>query len=99
MIKEKYIELVRVEPGKKIHLKDYDTGWTQNEELKALGKDELKERVGIMMEQDLAELSQMQHKLYADDRYSLLIVFQGHAILPARRDQAGNGGKRRRTRF
>ena len=76
MIKEKYIELVRVEPGKKIHLKDYDTGWTQNEELKALGKDELKERVGIMMEQDLAELSQMQHKLYADDRYSLLIVFQ-----------------------
>ena len=76
MIKEKYIELVRVEPGKKIHLKDYDTGWTQNEELKALGKDELKERVGIMMEQDIAELSQMQHKLYADDRYSLLIVFQ-----------------------
>ena len=76
MIKQKYIDLFRVKPGKKIQLKDYDTECAQTEELKELGKDGLKERATLILEQNLEDLTQMQQMLYADDSYSLLIVFQ-----------------------
>ncbi|NTU50604.1 MAG: polyphosphate kinase 2 family protein [Desulfobulbaceae bacterium] len=76
MIKQKYIKLFRVKPGTKIKLKDYDTGWAQNEEFKAFGKDNLKERANEILQQNLEDLAQVQQLLYADDRYSLLIVLQ-----------------------
>src|SRR5665811_1600990 len=76
MIKQKHIDLLRVEPGKKIHLKDYDTGWAQTEEFKEFGKDKLKARANEILAQNLTDLTQVQQLLYADDRYSLLIVFQ-----------------------
>ena len=76
MIKKKYIDLLRVKPGKKISLKDYDTGWAQSDEFKNFGKDKVKERANEVLQENLAELSQVQQLLYADDRYSLLIVFQ-----------------------
>lgn len=76
MTTQKYIDLFRVEPGKKLRLKDYDTGWAQTEEAKELGKDELKNRATVLLEQNLADLAKVQQLLYADDRYSLLIVFQ-----------------------
>ncbi len=76
MIKQKYIKLFRVKPGSKIKLKDYDTGWAQNEEFKAFGKDNLKERANEILQQNQADLTETQQLLYADDRYSLLIIFQ-----------------------
>jgi len=76
MIKQKYIDLFRVKPGKKIHLKDYETGWAQTKDFEEFGKDKIKERANFILEQNLADLAQMQQLLYADDRYSLLIVFQ-----------------------
>jgi len=63
MIKQKFIDLLRVEPGKKIHLKDYDTGWAQTEEFKELGKDKLKERANEILEQNLEDLTQVQQLL------------------------------------
>lgn len=76
MIKQKYIDLFRVDPEKKIRLKDHDTGWAQNEDFKEVGKEKLKERAMEILEQNRADLEQIQQLLYADDRYSLLIVFQ-----------------------
>ena len=76
MIKKKYIDLFRVDPEKKAHLKDHDTGWAQNEEFKEFGKDKLKERAAEVLEQNRVDLDEVQELLYADDRYSLLIVFQ-----------------------
>ncbi len=76
MIKQKYIKLFRVKPGTKIKLKDYDTGWAQNEEFKAFGKDNLKERANEILQQNQTDLTEAQQLLYADDRYSLLIVLQ-----------------------
>lgn len=76
MIKQKYIDLFRVDSEKKIHLKDYDTGWAQNEDFKEMGKDKLKERAVEILEQNRVDLDKVQQLLYADDRYSLLIVFQ-----------------------
>ena len=76
MIKKKYIDLLRVKPGKKISLKDYDTGWEQTDELKELGKDEVKERARVILEENLADLTEIQQMLYADNTHSLLIIFQ-----------------------
>ncbi len=76
MIKQKYINHLRVSSGKKIHLKDFDTGWDQFEEFKEYGKDKLKEHANILLQQNLVDLTSAQQLLYADDRYSLLIIFQ-----------------------
>lgn len=76
MIKSKHLALFRAEPGKKIRLKDYDTGWTQLDTFKELSKDELKDQANLLLEKNLADLANIQQLLYADDRYSLLIVFQ-----------------------
>jgi hypothetical protein len=38
MIADDLIAQLRVPPGKKIRLKDYDPGWAQTKKLKALGK-------------------------------------------------------------
>jgi polyphosphate kinase 2 (PPK2 family) len=76
MIKQKYIDLLRVEPGKKIHFKDYETGWAQSKDFEEVGKDKVKERANEILQQNREDLAQVQQLLYADDRYSLLIVFQ-----------------------
>jgi PPK2 family polyphosphate:nucleotide phosphotransferase len=76
MIRKKIIELFRVPPGKKVRLKDYDTGWAQTEELKELGKDVVKERAKAILEQNLEDLAAAQEVLYADDRQAVLVVFQ-----------------------
>jgi PPK2 family polyphosphate:nucleotide phosphotransferase len=76
MLQTELIDLLRVKPGKKIRLKDFETGWAQTKELKELGKDKLKQHARVILEQNLAELAQAQELLYADDRYALLIVFQ-----------------------
>src|SRR4051794_16119710 len=76
VIRENIIELFRVPDGKVFHLKDYNPGWSQTEEMEELGKDEIKERARRALEQNLADLAQAQDLLYADDRYSVLIVLQ-----------------------
>jgi PPK2 family polyphosphate:nucleotide phosphotransferase len=76
MIKHRYMKLFGVKPGKKIQLKDYDSGQNPIEEFKKLDKDNLKERANVILEQNLADLTRVQQLLYADDRYSVLIIFQ-----------------------
>lgn len=76
MIAKKILKLFRVEPGKKIRLKDYDTGWAQTKELEELGKDKVKERAKEILDENLVHLAEVQNVLYADNRYALLIVLQ-----------------------
>ena len=76
MIRKDIIELFRVPAGKAVHLKDYHPGWDQTEEMEELGKDALKERTRQILDQNLADLAEAQNLLYADDRYSVLIVLQ-----------------------
>jgi PPK2 family polyphosphate:nucleotide phosphotransferase len=76
MIKKELIKQFRVEPGIKVRLKDYDTGWAQTKELRAAGKERVKERAQEVLEENLASLAEVQQVLYADDRYSVLIVLQ-----------------------
>jgi PPK2 family polyphosphate:nucleotide phosphotransferase len=70
------LDLFRVTPGKKVRLKDYDTGWAQTKELRELGKDAVKQRAKEILDQNLMDLAEAQERLYADDRYALLIVLQ-----------------------
>src|SRR2546421_3876955 len=76
VIRNDIIDLFRVPAGETIQLKDYNPGWTQTEEMEELGKDALKERARHTLDQNLADLAQAQVLLYADNRYSVLIVLQ-----------------------
>ncbi len=55
-------------PGKKISLKDYDPGWT--------GSIKDKKEAFALLENGVKQLAKQQDKLYAQDTYSLLMVFQ-----------------------
>jgi PPK2 family polyphosphate:nucleotide phosphotransferase len=75
-IRKDIIDLFRVPVGKKVKLKDYNPGWKQSDEFKELGKDALKERAKEVLDRNLADLAEAQDRLYADDRYAVLIVLQ-----------------------
>lgn len=76
MLRKELIDKLRVTPGKKFRLKDRDTGWAQTEELKRLGRDDVRDRAEEMLRENLQELAAAQDLLYADDRFSLLLIFQ-----------------------
>jgi PPK2 family polyphosphate:nucleotide phosphotransferase len=76
MIRKDIIDLFRVPAGKKLRLKDHNSGWKQTEEFEELGKDAVKERAKEVLDQNLLDLAEAQNLLYADDRYSVLIVLQ-----------------------
>ncbi len=55
-------------PGRKISLKDYDADWT--------GSIKDKEHAEGLLKQGVQRLAELQDKLYAQDTFSLLMVFQ-----------------------
>jgi PPK2 family polyphosphate:nucleotide phosphotransferase len=77
MIKEKIIRKLRVVPGKAIRLKNFETGWAQNEELKLYEKGAVKERATEILEASRQSLASSQELLWADNTYSVLIILQG----------------------
>jgi len=58
----------RVEEGKEFRLKDFDPGDT--------GKLHSKEHARELLEKGIALMSELQDKLYAQDRWTLLLIFQ-----------------------
>jgi PPK2 family polyphosphate:nucleotide phosphotransferase len=76
MINQEFLDIFRLKPGKKVRLKDHDTGWAQTKELKELGKDVVKDRTKEILDKNLEDLAEAQELLYADDRYAILIVLQ-----------------------
>src|SRR5262245_2578642 len=76
MIQQEILDRFRLKPGKKVRLKDHDTGWAQTKEMKELGKDAVKERAKEVLEKNLEDLAEAQELLYADDRYGVLVVLQ-----------------------
>jgi PPK2 family polyphosphate:nucleotide phosphotransferase len=76
MLDKKLLDRFRVPPGQKIRLKDYDPGWAQTPEIQSRGKKEVKLAAQGILEQSIRDLDAAQELLYADDRYSVLIIFQ-----------------------
>ena len=64
----KLMDELIAKPGKKISLKDYDSGWT--------GSIKDKKEAVTLLEDGIKRLAKEQDKLYAQDTYSLLMVFQ-----------------------
>ncbi len=76
MIDQTIIDRLKVTPGKRFRLKGHDPGWAQTDELKESGKEAVKLRAKEILDENLTELEAAQNLLYADDRYSVLIVLQ-----------------------
>jgi PPK2 family polyphosphate:nucleotide phosphotransferase len=76
MISKKLVEQLRVKPGKKVRLGDFDTGWAQTPELKEAGKEAVKQKALEILETNRQELAKAQELLWASDIYSILIVLQ-----------------------
>jgi PPK2 family polyphosphate:nucleotide phosphotransferase len=76
MIQKRYIDEIRVKPGRHVKLKDFDPGWAQTKELRELGKDAVKERAAEVLEENRAELAAAQDVLYAANTHAVLIVLQ-----------------------
>jgi PPK2 family polyphosphate:nucleotide phosphotransferase len=76
VLNKKTLEQFLVTPGKKFRLKDIDPGWRGDGELKALSGAELKASAQKVLQDNLQELAAEQAKLYAYDRWSVLVVLQ-----------------------
>ncbi len=77
MINPKLVDkLFRVRPGRRVKLKKYHPGWAQTKEFKKLGKETIKARALEVLRENLDHLAAAQSLLYADNRYSVLAIFQ-----------------------
>lgn len=72
---KKILEHIRVEPGKKVRLKDYPPDWMPGS-LRKLPEEKLEELLKQQLTDNTKELIEEQAKLYAQDRYSVLVVLQ-----------------------
>ena len=77
MLDSDVIDLFRVPTGKKFKLKDHDPEWAGTDDMKELGKEELKEHAQAILSENRQHLHSSQELLFADNRYSILIVLQG----------------------
>jgi PPK2 family polyphosphate:nucleotide phosphotransferase len=76
MIHRKILKAIRVKPGSKVDLDDYDPGLHIVPELEEYDKDELKAMASEKLRENVVELAEAQELLYASDVYSVLIVLQ-----------------------
>jgi PPK2 family polyphosphate:nucleotide phosphotransferase len=67
------IDQWRVPPNKTIHLKDFDPGWAGDPDLPKAERKQFAENV---LSQDVSKLAEAQDKLYASNRWSILIILQ-----------------------
>jgi len=65
---KKLAQSYRIDSGKHFQLKDYDPADTANLHSK--------EHAEETLQQDIAKMAELQDKLYAQDRWSLLLIFQ-----------------------
>lgn len=63
-------------PGKRFRLSRYDTEWQGPKEFRSFDEDERKERAQQYVQESLKQLAQEQERLWAQDRYSVLVVLQ-----------------------
>ena len=67
------LEKFRVAPGKKFRLKDHDSAWDGDDRVPKAKRKELAQEI---LTQDVSALAEAQQLLYADNHWSLLVIFQ-----------------------
>jgi PPK2 family polyphosphate:nucleotide phosphotransferase len=75
-IADEIISEMRVEPGQAANIRGRDAGWLGEEYFPEMNEEELKPLARQRLDQYIDELSDAQKRLWADDTYSLLLVFQ-----------------------
>jgi PPK2 family polyphosphate:nucleotide phosphotransferase len=68
---------IKVEPGKKLDLKDFPTNWSNPEKYSMDGTKLSKDNAEELLARSQKELSKMQDLLWASNSYSMLIILQG----------------------
>ena len=76
MLNKEIAKAVRAPTDGSFRLKDYDPAWPGPKEMRALKGDALEKNAKRYLDDRRKQLSDAQEILYADDRYSLLILFQ-----------------------
>lgn len=76
MKRSKVADLFRLTPGSRLRVKEHRTDCRDAKEFRDVPDETLKERARAYMKENLAKLSDAQERLWANDVYSLLIVFQ-----------------------
>jgi PPK2 family polyphosphate:nucleotide phosphotransferase len=69
------LEQLRVDPKEKFRIADHDASWLPPH-IAEVGKRKRKEAAAQMLADNTVELAEAQALLYADNRYSVLIIFQ-----------------------
>jgi len=72
-----YLKKFIVEPGKKVQLRKFDSGWVQQEKLKKMSGGKAQELLEEMLEKDRASLAEAQELLAASQQHGILILLQG----------------------
>ncbi|HUG90830.1 MAG TPA: polyphosphate kinase 2 family protein [Planctomycetaceae bacterium] len=80
---DNFIELCRVKPGTTVRLEDFDPGWNGNREIP---KADRKRQAHELLADGVQSLAKAQELLYADNSWSLLVIFQ--ALDSAGKDSA-----------
>ena len=71
--RKQIVEKFRVTPGKKFRLADHDPAWDGDDRISKEDRKELAEKI---LTQDVSALAEAQQLLYADNSWSLLVIFQ-----------------------
>jgi PPK2 family polyphosphate:nucleotide phosphotransferase len=69
--------LFRIEPGTAVRLSEHDTAWMGIPAMQELGDDDLKDAARAYVASCIDEFATAQELLFADNRYSVLLIFQG----------------------
>jgi PPK2 family polyphosphate:nucleotide phosphotransferase len=75
-IADEIIREMRVEPGQPANIRGRDAGWRGEEHFPGMDDEDLKPLARQRLDQFVDELFDAQKRLWADDTYSLLLVFQ-----------------------
>ena len=73
LTRKSVVKKFRVKPGEKFKLKDFDPAWDGDDRIAKAQRKEFAEKI---LSQDVSSLAEAQELLYADDSWSLLVIFQ-----------------------
>jgi len=74
---QQLVKMTMAEPGKKVDLKDHPTSWKDPEKFSIDGLRLSKDKADELLSIGQKRLAKMQEVLWADDRFSVLIILQG----------------------
>lgn len=76
-VRDEIYNRMKVPPGKKVKLKDYNASWDQNNDLRGMGKEAVKDLANAALARNTEDLKAAQELLWADNTRSVLMVLQG----------------------